>query len=90
MNFGFLHVDLKSNISMINFIRRIRQRFCKHKWVQGAEYWHNKTGENYDYLLPEPMLHHPDMQANCYVCEKCGLSITTIEKIENNKVVGVF
>ena len=49
---------------MKGFLVRLRRHFCKHKWVQGAEYWHNKTGENYDYLLPEPMKYHPDMQAN--------------------------
>ena len=55
---------------------------CKHEWVQGAEYWHTKTGEDYDYLLPKPMKYHPGWQANCYICPKCGQTITTIEKIE--------
>lgn len=61
---------------------KIYRSYCKHKWIQGAEYWHNKTGENYDYLLPEQMKYHPDMQTNCYVCEKCGESLITIEKIK--------
>lgn len=74
---------------MLGFLVRLRQRFCKHKWVQGAEYWHKKTGENYDYLLPEPMKYNPQYQANCYVCEKCGMSITTIEKIGTKEVVGI-
>ena len=65
---------------MFGFIVRLRRRFCKHKWVQGAEYWYNKTGENYDYLLPKPMKYHPEYQSNCYVCEKCGESIITIKK----------
>ena len=74
------------------FFRRIRYWLfpCKHKWVQGAEYWHNKTGENYDYLLPSPMKYHPEYQSNCYVCEKCGESIVTIEKIEDGQMVGGF
>lgn len=73
---------------MLNFLRNIYRAIfpCKHHWVQGAEYWHNKTGENYDYLLPSPMLHHPEFQSNCYVCDKCGKSIVTIEKIDGEKL----
>lgn len=63
----------------------MQKELCEHKWVQGAEYWHNKTGENYDYLLPRPMKYHPKYQANCYICEKCGETITTIEEIEDGK-----
>ena len=74
---------------MIEFIKQLRQRFCRHKWIQGAEYWHNKTGENYDYLLPTPMLHNPGYQANCYICKKCGMTITTIEKIDDNEIIGI-
>ena len=69
-------------------VKRKRSR-CNHNWIQGAEYWHNKTGENYDYLLPEPMKYHPGYQANCYICDKCGKTITTIEKIDTGEKIGV-
>ncbi len=74
----------------MGLLRYIRYRLfpCKHHWVQGAEFWHNRTGENYDYLLPSPMLHNPEYQSNCYVCDKCFESIVTIEKIEDGKPIG--
>ena len=65
----------------------MKKKVCEHKWVQAAEYWHNKTGENYDYLRPGPMIHHPGCQANCYVCEKCGESIAVVERIEDGKIM---
>jgi len=70
---------------MKEFFRRLRYRLfpCKHEWVQAAEFWHNKTGENYDYLLPSPMEHYSGYQSNCYICKKCFEEIITIEKIEN-------
>lgn len=68
---------------MFGFIKRLRRRFCKHAWIQAAEYWHNKTGKDYKHLTPTPMKYHPGYQANCYVCSKCGKSIITIEKTES-------
>ena len=73
----------------MSLLKRIRYALfpCKHHWVQGAEYWHNRTGGNYDYLLPSPMPKSPGHQANCYVCDKCGESIVVIEKIDDGKPI---
>lgn len=77
---------------MKNLIKRIWYKLfpCKkHHWVQGAEYWHKRDGKNYDYLLPSPMAGSPEYQANCYVCDKCGKSITVVEKTETGELVGI-
>lgn len=85
---GFLDYKKESYMSIL---RKIRYWLfpCKHNWVQAAEYWHNKTGNNYYYLLPEPMLYHPEYQTNCYVCDKCKRSIVVIEEVKTNMPIGV-
>ena len=61
---------------------------CKHNWVPAREFYKEYSGEDYDFLDPSPMDHHPEYQAVPYVCKKCNESCVMIEEIETGKQIG--
>lgn len=72
------------------WLRRHGLTRCRHDWVQAREFFREYEGRDYGYLDPMPMRHHPDWQANAYVCRKCHETRVAVEKIADGQKIGRF